>query len=380
MHDPIPVTDAADSRPRFACRRCAAPLRWDPAQPAWPAPTVARSTKRRPRRSWTTRAARAEALRELDYHAYLTRVEGAEERVEVITTACTSCGAEVTLRPNITADDCPFCGSSLVRSGSSRRIIRPRAVLPFHVTVQQANDAYRRWLRGRWFAPNALKRQARREVAIHGVYVPHWTYDASTETDYSGERGVYYYVTVNYTTTENGRTVTRQRQERRTRWYPARGRVVNAFDDVLVPASDALPRSLCAALEPWDLGALVPYGDEYLSGFRAQNYTVELEGGFEIAKTIMAERIRQSVRRDIGGDDQRIHHLDTRYDDVTFKHILLPVWVSAYRYREKVYRFLVNARTGEVQGERPWSWLKIALAALLAITLAAGLLYLQDAR
>ncbi|MBV9774716.1 MAG: hypothetical protein JO040_12240, partial [Gemmatimonadetes bacterium] len=72
---------------------------------------------------------------------------------------------------------------------------------------------------------------------------------------------------------------------------------------------------------------------------------------------------------DIGGDEQRIHSTDTRYDDVTFKHILLPVWISAYRYREKVYRRLVNARTGEVQGERPWSWIKIALLVLFVAAL-----------
>jgi small neutral amino acid transporter SnatA (MarC family) len=27
----------------------------------------------------------------------------------------------------------------------------------------------------------------------------------------------------------------------------------------------------------------------------------------------------------------------------------------------------VNARTGEVQGERPWSWIKIALAAIAVV-------------
>ena len=31
-----------------------------------------------------------------------------------------------------------------------------------------------------------------------------------------------------------------------------------------------------------------------------------------------------------------------------FKHILLPLWLSAYHYRDQSYRFMVNARTGEV--------------------------------
>jgi hypothetical protein len=75
------------------------------------------------------------------------------------------------------------------------------------------------------------------------------------------------------------------------------------------------------------------------------------------------------IRRDIGGDHQRVHSTDTQYDNITFKHILLPIWLSAYMYSTRTYRFLVNARTGEIQGERPWSWVKISLdvAAALAV-------------
>ena len=62
--------------------------------------------------------------------------------------------------------------------------------------------------------------------------------------------------------------------------------------------------------------------------------------------------------------------------DVTFKHILLPVWLVAYRFRGRTYRFVVNARTGRVQGERPWSAWKIALAVILGAAFAGGIGYL----
>ena len=65
--------------------------------------------------------------------------------------------------------------------------------------------------------------------------------------------------------------------------------------------------------------------------------------------------------------------MHTEFGTITFKHILLPVWISAYRFKNQPYRFLVNARTGEVQGERPWSWIKIALATTgVAATLATA--------
>jgi hypothetical protein len=177
-------------------------------------------------------------------------------------------------------------------------------------------------------------------------------------------------VSETYTTTENGRQVTRTRQVRKTRWYPASGTVRDTFDDVLVLASDSLPRKEADALQPWDLPALVAFSDEYLAGFRTESYRVPLDQGFELAKPVMDETIHCTIRSDIGGDEQQVHGAETRWDDVTFKHVLLPVWISAYRYRDRVYRRLVNARTGEVQGERPWSWIKIALLAILVLIVA----------
>jgi hypothetical protein len=86
----------------------------------------------------------------------------------------------------------------------------------------------------------------------------------------------------------------------------------------------------------------------------------------------MQATIENDVRRDIGGDQQRIDRLDTQVGKLTFKHVLLPVWLAAFRYGGKSYRFVVNGRTGAVQGERPYSRAKIALAVLLAFLLALG--------
>jgi hypothetical protein len=230
-----------------------------------------------------------------------------------------------------------------------------------------------------WFAPSELKRRAER-AQIAGVYIPCWTYDCGTTSDYTGQRGDDYWDTQTYTSFENGRSVTRTRQVRKTRWWPASGRVADDFDDVLVLASRSLPSGYAEALEPWDLKDLVPYRDEYLSGFVAESYQIALPEGFEIAKGIMADAIRATIARDIGGDHQRIHSVDTRYFNVTFKHALLPVWISAYRFHDRTFRFLVNARTGEVQGERPYSWVKITLAVLAALAVIAIIMLIMSQR
>ncbi len=306
-------------------------------------------------------------IEEQDFHEQLAALEAREGAVEALTVRCESCAAETTLAAAVTASTCPFCGAGIVATAKSQAVIKPRSLLPFHIARQQAFQSYRGWLSGLWFAPGELNRHALADERFGGVYIPYWTFDSDTTSSYRGERGDDYWDTQHYTTTANGKTVHRTRQVRRTRWRPASGTVQNRFDDVLVLASRSLPGPLVEKLEPWDLKSLVPYSDGYLSGFRAERYQVGLEDGFKIARGIMDERIRASIRKDIGGDHQRIHSVETHHDAVTFKHLLLPVWLSAYRYRNRVYRFLVNARTGEVQGERPWSAWKIALAVLGAL-------------
>jgi hypothetical protein len=143
-------------------------------------------------------------------------------------------------------------------------------------------------------------------------------------------------------------------------------------------ASNSLPPKCRDHLEPWDLKSLAPYQDEFLSGFVTEMYQVDLPGGFETAKQIMAPPIRQSVESDIGGDHQRIFSVDTDYRDITFKHILLPLWISAYSLRGRTYRFLVNARTGKVAGERPYSAWKISAAVLAVLVVILLLLLLRS--
>jgi hypothetical protein len=225
----------------------------------------------------------------------------------------------------------------------------------------KADAAFRAWIASLWFAPGDVKRLAAVDASLAGVYVPYWTYDCETTTDYVGQRGDAYYTTETFTAMVNGRPQVQTRQVRRIRWSSARGTVHNSFDDILVLATSSLPVKYIGELEPWDTENLVPYRDEYLSGFRTDSYQVDLAQGFETARSLMEPAIVSACRSDIGGDEQRVTDTDTRYRDVKFKHVLFPVWISAYRYRGKVYRFLVNARTGEVQGERPWSAAKIAL-------------------
>ena len=211
---------------------------------------------------------------------------------------------------------------------------------------------------------------------MYGIYMPYWTYDSFTITWYRGERGDDYTETEEYEEKDaDGKTVKKTRQVRKTRWTHVSGTVYNNFDDILIPASQSLPYGLLEKLEPWDLHELLPWNPDYLTGFRTENYQLSVEDGFEKAKDEMYSPIINSIEDDIGGDRQRIHHRNTDYRNLTFKHILLPVWISPYRFNGDVYRTVINARTGEVQGERPYSWIKISLAILALLALIAIVVY-----
>jgi predicted RNA-binding Zn-ribbon protein involved in translation (DUF1610 family) len=361
------MAEVAEAKKHFKCFKCGGDMEYDPGASAPKCPYCGLENKI-PKSE--------DEIEELDFSSYLEQAkdQGSTEEKQVV--KCSACGAETLRSAEIAADRCPFCGSDLISEGGSTNSLKPKSLLPFKVARKEAVEKFGQWLRGLWFAPNALKKFAEVDNRLNGMYVPFWTYDCDTVSVYRGERGEDYYETEHYTTTENGKTVSKTRQVRKTRWYPASGTVFDNFDDILILASHSLPKKHADELEPWDLENLVPYQDEYLSGFRAENYQIDLAAGFEEAKVVISAQVHETVRRDIGGDRQRIHSVKSQYNHITFKHILLPVWISAYRYGEKTYRFLVNARTGEVQGERPWSWIKIALTVIGAIAAVGAVVYL----
>jgi len=346
----------------FECGSCGAPASFSPEAQALQCAHCGESTPIEPIEGDF-------AAREYDFESALRSLETKPAR-ELAANAheveCENCGAHFVLSE--TASRCAYCDSpKVVDTRESREILVPESLLPFSVSREQAGSAFKGWLESLWFAPNDLVRRARGEE-IDGVYIPYFTYDTATHTDYRGQRGEHYYVTESYTDSDGKR---RTRSVQKTRWYPASGHVSLAFDDVLVCASSSLPRLLIRSLEPWDLHALQAFRPEFLSGFLAERYQVELPHGFEIAKQRMDPSIRERVRRDIGGDEQRIVWMRVAHEDITFKHLLLPIWISSFRYEERVYRFFVNARTGEVSGERPFSWIKIALATAIGLALLA---------
>jgi predicted RNA-binding Zn-ribbon protein involved in translation (DUF1610 family) len=348
---------------KFPCAACGAKLDFDPASRSLKCPFCGHVEQ--------IKDAVDGKIEEIDYVKQLRLIK---ERTQVkvpdkyTQLKCTGCGAVVVFDHKDVTDQCPYCGTHLENlPDPNEELIAPEALLPFEMTDRDARAAFEKWVNGLWFAPSELKSIATLGK-LNGIYVPHWTYDAMTYARYTGERGDNYTDTETYTDAqgkEQTRSVTR------TRWSSVSGEVQHFFDDVLICASAGVPETLVRKIPPWDLDVLTPFQTEFLVNFKTERYTIDLEAGFERAKAVMENEIDRLICRDIGGDHQRITWKHTNYVGITFKHILLPIWLAFYRYRDKGFQILVNARTGKVVGDRPWSWLKIARLVVLIVAAVA---------
>ncbi len=347
---------------RFDCEACGGDMRFDPS--------VAKLTCDHCGNQEDMTPARAESIDELDIREGM---HGADDDVVEQTRflTCQNCAAQIEFDPDVHAKECPYCATPIVTDTGLHRHIKPAALVPFALNESSARDAVNDWLGSLWFAPNDLQKYARKGRQLSGIYVPYWTFDAQTRTQYTGQRGDIYYT--NVTVVVKGKRQTKRVPK--VRWRAVSGRVKRFFDDVLVLASKSLPKRFTDALAPWDLSSLVPYSPAYLAGFRAEGYQIELESGLQQARSTMDAVIARDIRMAIGGDRQRINSAQTQLSNVTFKHILLPIWVAAYKYNGKSFRFVVNAQTGRVQGERPYSIWKVTFAVVAGIAVAAALGY-----
>lgn len=291
---------------------------------------------------------------------------------------CQNCGASFIMDKDLHAGECPYCDLNVVVPAEETRQLKPDAVVPFVVDKEAANNSFRQWLGKLWFAPSSLKRKAFKTEPIMAVYTPLWSFDADVNSSYSGRRGDHYTTYRTVTRRINGRNRTSSEPVVKIRWRSVSGRVFNAFRYVYTLASRALPEKFLDFLSQWDLTKAQDYNAAFLSGYRSQLYQVGIDVGFGQAKRIMEGYIRNTIRRDIGGDLQEIHQVNSSFSDIGFRLILTPVYVASFSYKEKIYRYVVNGQNGKTYGERPWSWLKIISTIVMLAIVFAGIFFYQQ--
>ncbi len=288
---------------------------------------------------------------------------------------CPSCGAGFEMDAYIRTTKCPFCTTPIVTNLDIFMPLAPKSLLSFAINQKEARDVFTKWVSSLWFAPRSLKKFTKADSKFLGIYLPYWTYDSQTESKFRGLRGDTYYERVQRVVFVDGRKQYVEQMVPRIEWTPVSGRVERDFDDVLIGATKTIPRKLVDTLQPWDLENLVVFDEKFLSGFDSEVYQVALDDGFVYAKEYMSYEIREAVRQRIGGDKQQISNLKIYHKKSSFKYILLPIYTAHFKHKEKDYRFAINARSGKIVGERPYSKTKIFFAILLALLILGTLFF-----
>ncbi len=276
------------------------------------------------------------------------------------TVYCKACGAETVYDFNDIASECPYCGSNqILEQETVAKVMAPGGVVPFQLDAKSAASRFKSWISRQFFCPKQAKESAKPK-SFKGVYLPYWTFDSWTHSSYSGQYGV-----VRHRRTRDGKTVTT------TDWYSTGGHYSKFFDDVLVCGSNRQDTARLTQIEPFDTGKVVEYKPEYLAGFTAERYTIQVKNAWETVKdkiaNLLKRDIESKIEREHGTTLTRFISVNTSHQNITYKYILLPVWISSFKYGGKVYHFVINGQTGKVSGQTPISWPKVILTVLALI-------------
>ena len=286
------------------------------------------------------------------------KLENCQWGAEKKTVVCQACGAESIYDALQIAAVCPFCDSNKVMEASCENTMAPGGVVPFSVSNTQAAELFKGWLKKKWFCPKSAKTSAA-IAGFWGVYLPYWTFSADTRSDYKAEYG-------------------KDRREKRgdkyvtvTDWHKSAGSHAEAITDELIPATTNHNMSMLRGLEPFNTADNKAYKPEFLAGFAAERYAIGIKEAWQAAKRAIADKLNQNVeskiKREKRADHVRNLTLKTAYNNITYKYLLLPVWISHYSFHGKVYHFMVNGQTGKVSGNAPLSALRVAIAIILGI-------------
>ena len=275
------------------------------------------------------------------------------------TVICKSCGAESVYDVNELSAVCPYCGSNQVMEAGDAKTMAPGGVVPFQIDEKEAANRFSTWIKSKFFAPKLAKESAKAKN-FKGIYLPYWTFDADTKTNYVGEYGKDREVKG-----KDGNTQTV------TDWYRTKGDYNHFYDDELVCGSNQHDTAMLQGIEPYNTADNKAYKPEYVAGFGAEKYSLGIKAAWEKAKASISLKIRRSVDEKIlkenNADHVRNVNLQTSFDNLTYKYLLLPVWLSSYKYKDKVYQFMVNGQTGKVSGKAPVSAIKVVLTIAVII-------------
>lgn len=260
---------------------------------------------------------------------------------------CSGCGASMSYDASAKALRCPFCGSLDMVRQADARVVSPAKVVPFRVTRDQAVGVMRHWLGKGFFRPTGLS-EAAMVVEMTPVYVPYWVFTAETHT---------------YWTADTNQTPAGARGD----WFPLSGEHRGSHPALLIGASGALTARETWDICPFDMNAGVPPEQVDLENAIVEQFSMPRKYARPLARQGLEEVEAKTCATAYVPGSSRNVHVNVLIEGMTSEPVLLPVWIMAYRFKDKLYRFLVNGQSGKATGQAPTSLAKVALVVLAVI-------------
>lgn len=283
---------------------------------------------------------------------------------ESVVFSCSNCGAKVVLPINETATNCPFCGTAHVKKSEELAGLKPNGVLPFSFNIDKAIEYCKAWVKRRIFAPRKFKKNLGIQN-LKGVYAPCFSFDSKTESFYSGRIGVRHTRVVG-----SGKN---RRVETYIVWRTISGSYYYNFDDILITAGKKFDQNKLEKLQPYESNTAKQFDESYLLGFMAYHYDTDLADCWGLAKNKIDACIRKGILSQYSYDVVDFVNVSTTHSRVTYKYVMLPVYVGNFTYRKKLFNFYVNGNSGKVTGKTPKSPWRILFAVLLGLGIACGI-------
>jgi DNA-directed RNA polymerase subunit RPC12/RpoP len=263
---------------------------------------------------------------------------------------CSGCGASMSYDASAGQLRCPFCGSEDLAKQADAKTISPTSVVPFVVTRDEAVAKMRAWLDQGFWRPGDLRQQALL-VAMTPVFVPYWVFQANTHTFWTAD------------TSQTPRGAMGN-------WFPLFGEHHGQHLGLLVAASGALAPAETTAISPFDLSKGVKPDGVDLDNITVEQFALGRKYARPLARSGLEVSDSSACQKYVPGRCRNMK-VNVQLEGLSSEPVLLPVWIMAYRYRDRVFRFLLNGQSGAATGQAPVSYAKIAFAVGLAIAIAA---------
>jgi DNA-directed RNA polymerase subunit RPC12/RpoP len=250
---------------------------------------------------------------------------------------CSNCGAELIADMDTSATYCSYCNSSEIIKSRLNEEYRPKKIIPFEITKQQAINICSRLFRTSRFAPKEFNIK-NISSTIKGMYIPCYLFDCDVVTNIDADVA----------------KIIKGMNE----YYKIKRRAVMRFKNIPIDGSINFPNSVMRSIEPFNYDDMVDFTPKYISGFFAERFNIISSAiSKEIEKRAIMS-VKKNWKKIISDNDKKyaVKYGGIVYDSymqckddtkvikesVKSEYILVPVWLLKISYNNKLYTIAIN--------------------------------------